>query len=455
MPNSIPEARCFAPRRQHPAAATRHAHVLRCRARIAGIQTPTSYAHVRLPRMQFRQQRRRRVWPDEVTQLGLDAENPARPAGGDTAASGELRETYTAQARRDEQPRLTDLIPTRYRVLAAWYAGGVAIIGLLEGLHSRLDWLAEQVAPAVPRALDLAERGSFAAWFSSAWLSITALTSVLLFSLRRHRVDDYRGRYRIWIWAALAWLALAVNQTAQWDDLLRAVVLRTGTHVGLNQNWLWPVLCGSVAVACAARLTAEMRRSALSLALLWTGGLAWLAAVLCRPLAIGAFEPGSQTMLVAGLILTGQWTILCAHMAYARHVLLDAHGLLRRAHRTTRPRLARRTRKVTAAREPSAGVPAAAAAAGAAVKPRRPSAGQTIRPVPAKVTMPTKPAVSTTAPAAAKTVAQAKPAPPAGVRLGVPADDEESDDDSSDRGLSRAERKRLKRQQRGQVRNAA
>ena len=42
-------------------------------------------------------------------------------------------------------------------------------------------------------------------------------------------------------------------------------------------------------------------------------------------------------MLVAGLTLTGQWTILWAHMAYARHVLLDAHGLLApRSHRDAR-----------------------------------------------------------------------------------------------------------------------
>ena len=51
--------------------------------------------------MQFRQQRRRRVWPDEVTQLGLDSDEPARPASGDAAATGQFRETYTSQARRD------------------------------------------------------------------------------------------------------------------------------------------------------------------------------------------------------------------------------------------------------------------------------------------------------------------------------------------------------------------
>ena len=241
--------------------------------------------------MQFRQQRRRRVWPDEVTQLGPDTEAPAT---GAASVTGQQRETYTSQARRDEQPRLTDLIPTRRRVLVAWYAAGAIVIGILEGLHSRLDWLAEQVAPAVPRALDLAERGSFASWFSSAWLSITALTSVLVFSLRRHRVDDYRGRYRIWIWAALAWMALAVNQTAQWDDLLRERRARTGTRIGLDQDWLWPVLWGGVAMACAARLSIEMRQSALSLALLWAGGLAWLAAILCRPLAIGRCRPSRK-----------------------------------------------------------------------------------------------------------------------------------------------------------------
>ncbi|HEY1784556.1 MAG TPA: hypothetical protein VGG30_03375 [Pirellulales bacterium] len=407
--------------------------------------------------MQFRQQRRRRVWPDEVTQLGSESDDAARPASGDAAAGGQIRETYTSQARRDAQPRLTDLIPTRYRVLAAWYTAGVVVIGLLEALYSRFDWLAEQVAPAVPRALDLAERGSFAAWFSSACLSVTALTSVLVFSLRRHRVDDYRGRYRIWIWAALAWMALAVNQTAPWDELMRAVVLRAGSRIGLNHDWLWPLLCASTAMACAARLTIEMRRSALSLALLWTGGLAWLAAVLCPVLAIGAHEPASQTMLVAGLTLTGQWTILWAHMVYARHVLLDAHGLIAPRSVVTRPRLAKRTRKVATSRTAAEGAVAESSARGNSAAARRPAAETSATErasndsTPAKVAAASKPAV---APTAAKNAPAAKSAPPADVRLGIHADDD-SDDESSDRSLSRTERKRLKRLERGQVRNAA
>ncbi|HEX4145384.1 MAG TPA: hypothetical protein VHY91_17905 [Pirellulales bacterium] len=404
--------------------------------------------------MQFRQQRRRRVWPDEVTQSGSESDDAARQAGADAAATGQPRETYTAQARREEQPRLTDLIPTRYRVIAAWYAAGALVIGLLEALHSRLGWMAEQVAPAVPRALDLAERGSFAAWFSSAWLSLTAVTSILLFSLRRHRVDDYRGRYRIWIWAALAWMALAVNQTAQWDDLMRAVVLNAGSRVGLNQDWLWPVLAGSVLLGCAARMTIEMRGSALSLALFWTGGLAWFAAVLCPWLAIAGLQPESQTMLVAGLTLAGQWTILWAHLTYARHVLLDAHGLLAPRVATTPARRVKRLRKTAAVREDSAHATVAESSPRGSASAGRPT--NDLASPSAKVTTATKPAVAPAAAVPAKTAAPAKPVAAAGVRLGVHEDDDDdSDDDSSDRNLSRAERKRLKRLQRGQIRTAA
>ncbi len=179
--------------------------------------------------MSFRQQRRRRVWPEEVTRVGPDSDDPAAASG----TGGRPRETYTAQARRDEQPRLTDLVPTRRRVLALWYAAGAALVGLIEFLYTRLDWFSQQLAPAVPRVLDLAERGSLAAWCSSAWLSITALVSILLYSLRRHRIDDYRARYRVWIWAALAWLALAINQTAPWDELVRELALRGAARIGL------------------------------------------------------------------------------------------------------------------------------------------------------------------------------------------------------------------------------
>jgi hypothetical protein len=400
--------------------------------------------------MQFRQQRRRRVWPEEVTRVGLDSDDPAATTG----AGGPPRETYTAQARRDEQPRLTDLVPTRRRVLALWYAAGAATIGLLEFLHARLDWLGEQLAPAVPRVLDLAERGSLAAWCSSAWLSITALVSILLYSLRRHRIDDYRARYRVWIWAALAWLVLAVNQTAPWDDLVRELTERGAARIGLARAWLWPAVCCGLALVAAVRLSIEMRDSRLSLALFWLGSLAWAAALAAGRLTIGSLEPEAQTMLVAGLTLIGQWTILSAHVAYARHVLLDAHGLIAPRAESRRPRLGRRKQK-PAVEKPAAGVQHTAAASGA----KAPGAAAS-KPVVAPAKPTAAPATAASKPTAAPAVT-AKPiasaqTPSAG-RLGVVAQksDEDDEDDPSLRQLSRAERKRLKRQHRGQFRDAA
>ncbi|HTU25027.1 MAG TPA: hypothetical protein VMF30_06500 [Pirellulales bacterium] len=404
--------------------------------------------------MQFRQQRRRRLWTDEATRQGVDSEDST---ASDAGSAGQQRETYTSHARREQQPRLTDLVPTRYRVLTGCYASGAVVIAALEGLYSRLDWFSAQLAPAVPRALDLTGRGSFAAWFSSAWLTITALVSILIYSLRRHRIDDLRARYRVWIWAALGWLALAVNQTAPWDELARAVVLRGGARIGLSASWLWPVVSSGLIAACAVRLSIEMRRSILSLVLFWAGGLAWLAGALTPALAGETVGPQSLAMLVAGLTLTGQWTILWSHLAYARHVLLDAHGLIEPRTSVARPRLARRTRK---AAEKAEAASESSAHRGAAAQRREEretpaaqraatSAASHAAPAPAKAAVAIKPAATP----AAKSTAPAKPAA-AAVRIGTDEEDDE-DDDASDRGLSRAERKRLKRQQRGQMRNAA
>jgi hypothetical protein len=242
----------------------------------------------------------------------------------------------------------------------------------------------------------------------------------------------------------MAWMAVAVNQTAQWHGLARELTLSAGARAGLPSAWLWPVLWGSVAAAFAVRLTIEMRRSPLAIMLFWTGGLAWMAAVLVQPGMLDSFEPNARTMLLAGLTLTGQWTILWAHVAYARHVLLDAHGLIAPRVAPKRPRLAKKTSKASEGSESSVSAPAASVSRSAAAQARRANAAAA------------KEATSSTSAAMpAKTAAAAKPAA-APARLGMVADDEDADDeDNSAQGNSRAERKRLRRQQRGQMRDAA
>ncbi len=158
-----------------------------------------------------------------------------------------------------------------------------------------------------------------------------------------------------------------------------------------------------------------MRDSLLSLALFWLGGLAWAGALVGPRLAAGPADSSAQTMLFAGLALFGQWTILSSHLAYARHVLLDAHGLIAPPAESRR-RLTRRKPKsaeLQPASEPATSERRAAVATGGKA-----------------------PAAAASKPAAAP-VAVAKPAaspqPATGARLGVvdqKSDDQDDDEDS-------------------------
>ena len=72
--------------------------------------------------MQTRHERRRRVLSDEAPQ-GI--------SGKDKKRSGRRRRFYAAAARRDQQPRITDVVPMRYRTYSLLAALGLAIIGLM------------------------------------------------------------------------------------------------------------------------------------------------------------------------------------------------------------------------------------------------------------------------------------------------------------------------------------
>ena len=390
--------------------------------------------------MQIRQQRRRRLWSDETSAAAGDA--PARSSSTGSKRSTGPAETYTSQARRDEQPRLTDLIPTRYRTLLLIYVAGLLVLTGLELLYFRIDALAVHVVREALGVFDLASRGSFAAWYSSLLLSVTAITAALIFTLRRHRIDDYRGRYRIWIWGTLGYLALAVNQTADLDDLLREVVDQVAARVGASQPWIWTALCVTVWSVCVMRLSFELRPSRGALLLGWLGAIAWLFSATGAGL-LNLETPAALVMATVGLKLLGQLTILAAHVAYARYVLLDAHGLLpaRAEGDASQPRRRRKRAEKIDDDAPTKPV----------------SAGRTDLDPP--LILAQKPTAQPGSPKA-EPVVEKKPLFSKPTAAAVQASDESDDDDQDDdspanQGLTRAERKRLRRERKLDRRRAA
>ena len=158
--------------------------------------------------------RRRRALIDEPdTALATASRESSRPSGADASPSEPARR-YSDAALSPRQPRVIDLIPIRRwtnLVLAALLLSGAAGIEALYG-HLALENTAFDVSQ-LP-AIDLSERGSVATWFSSAMLAACALFGLLTYQLRRHRVDDYRGRYRMWCWVIPMFLLASVDQVA-------------------------------------------------------------------------------------------------------------------------------------------------------------------------------------------------------------------------------------------------
>src|SRR5262249_12408526 len=127
--------------------------------------------------------------------------------------SGGKQERYTPAARRENHRHTTDFIPRGLWSLGLWYFAGLAAVG---GLLFGYTKLASESIIAVGLAplLDAVQGGSLASWLSSLIFTLAAVGSVLIYSIRRHKLDDYRGRYRLWLWCAAAWSVMSIDATA-------------------------------------------------------------------------------------------------------------------------------------------------------------------------------------------------------------------------------------------------
>ena len=74
-------------------------------------------------------------------------------------------------------------------------------------------------------AVDLAAPGSVADWFSSCLLLAAAGLGILTYLIRRHRVDDYRGRYRMWYWMVPLLVIASLDQVSDLQTSLRTALL--------------------------------------------------------------------------------------------------------------------------------------------------------------------------------------------------------------------------------------
>lgn len=293
-----------------------------------------------------RMDRRRRVLRDTVEeepQPATAARRASRKAADADASDGlgtKRKAGYSQDVRKACGQRLVQLIPVRRRSFAIACVVSLLIPGLLLALHywihvtGQLPWWRHPLAVA----LDVGHPRSIAAWLSSQlWLLCLGAT-VLTFQLRRHKLDDYNGEYRLWFWLVLTCLVASVDATTSITQLFAQALDRwTQANVG----WSGPAVVDSTLAVLVGmlglRMCTELKVVPLSLVLWLVALVAWAgSAALARPELQLEMSAPVRYWLISALWMGGLTFVWLSALTYLRHIYIEAQQrFLLRSHLAT------------------------------------------------------------------------------------------------------------------------
>jgi hypothetical protein len=227
---------------------------------------------------------------------------------------------------------LLHYLPRRRLGLAIWLLVGLIAITGLVVLFGQLAAWRPLLGSGNLVACDFSARGNLVAWFSSMSLAMAGVVSLAIYSVRQHRMDDYRGCFTVWLWASGCFWLASLDATAGLHQLVMGVCVHlAGTELGGDGSLWWIAAYALVFGPLAARLAFELCPSRVSLLALAAAGTAFLlAAAFQLDHALWGLAPAAAGRLAIILrtasFLLGTWLVLVCLVAYARFVFSDALG---------------------------------------------------------------------------------------------------------------------------------
>lgn len=275
---------------------------------------PGSDIAVSLP---SRGDRRRKLLRDDQRRATDTAELPSTKGRA-------RRRIYSERALASRQPRITDFLPKRRLTLfLLWLLGLLPPAGILSaGLFSQ-RWIATWDV-AAQRPLALLSVGGMARAWSSVMLLATAAACMLVFHLRRHRLDDYRGQYRLWIGAVAVLLLASLDTVTDLHETLGACWQHISGRTTPPNGWVWGWLLLAAIPWVRALLDMRGNRFACAISLL-AGGSWGLVAVMVFH-AIPVSDPQLAELLTFVGMHLGNQLLLFSVLVYARGVYRTAQG---------------------------------------------------------------------------------------------------------------------------------
>lgn len=278
-----------------------------------------------LPGSQRRGQRRRLLmaWSRDT----------APPSGGRVAAARTPAE-YDPVALPERQPAVATLLPTHLGRLAAWAVGiAVAVAAVVApGLHAPTFSALERAAgprfartvAAAAACFDAGSMLSLAGWLSQVLLVVAAAVALVVRFMRRHRRDDFAGRYRAWGW--LAGLFVAASCSAQ-APVGRAVGIfmtdATGVAFGPAGSGWWVAIAATLLGGVSLWAVLPLHERAATALWLASGLMAWgVSAAAVWFSATQGVHPGVAPAAWAA----GSGLLAIAMLVAARSVIREVRG---------------------------------------------------------------------------------------------------------------------------------
>lgn len=252
-------------------------------------------------------------------------------------AKGPVR-AYHESVLSDRQRRVSEFIPLRPFAVTMTILLLLTAVAAIEALYIFTAPLEGHAAAAARSAggehafaaLDLAARGNLGSWFSSLLFAGGSLAVMGLLSIRVHRVDDYRGRYRVWWWIAAALLWASIDTaTGLHDALGQGIQILAGDSMPGGRDLMWIGVYGLVFGTLATRAAFEIWSSLLAVVSMSCAALLYFACIGWQIGILPALGDVVLTNVVAStLALLAHVSLVVGVLLYARHVHLDAQGRL-------------------------------------------------------------------------------------------------------------------------------
>lgn len=277
-----------------------------------------------------RNDRRRRVLRENAAQAQASTSSKSSKRQAANRADGTTRKGagYSQDVRQACGHRLVQLIPVRPLSFAVVIAVSLLVPALLSTAHylvnvnGRLPWYGHPLA----LVLDVNYPRSLASWVTGQLWLLCLGSTILTFQLRRHKLDDYSGEYRLWFWLVLTCIVGSLEASTGVIQLF-SIALDSWSTTTLG--WSGPAIVkATLAVLIGMlglRLCTELKSAPASIVFVMIGLVAWaISSALAQPEFQVNLSPQVRIWAKCSLWLCGLTSIWLASLTNLRHVYIEA-----------------------------------------------------------------------------------------------------------------------------------